>query len=293
MSPTPPFGRTLTGARFFGLLACFFLIFLPYGGFSQRAAAAAGLPGKSVVVTVNDPTGAVDGYNLYLPKSYAKSKHKYPILMFLQGGLGVGGEIEDINQWGLPLLLTTETDMTLERNQYLLDSFIVISPHMTDGPNQDRQFYNQESVIRSIIKTTKSQYRVDNKRIYITGLSRGGHGTWGLAARMNDVFAAAVPICGSTRGVEDFNTLLKMPLWVAHNIGDGLVDFSNSQEAVAKLEELGSEKFLKIKTTDPEDPEYLDHQKIFSYMNIDSHDAWTDMYSNAAVYKWLLEQSKK
>ena len=63
----------------------------------------------------------------------------------------------------------------------ITDTFVVIMPHIEEG-----QFYNNEKAIQTIIKEVASDHNIDTKRIYLTGLSRGGHGTWGLASRIPD-----------------------------------------------------------------------------------------------------------
>ncbi len=249
-------------------------------------------PGKSTVIKYNDPTGVIDGYNIYLPVNYKAKGKQYPILVFLQGGLGVGGAIADINQWGLPRLISEESDLSTERNQYLLDSFIVVSPHMTEGDFSERQFYNQEAAFRNIIKQVLGFCNADRSRVYLTGLSRGGHGTWGLASKMNDVFAAVVPICGGLHGVADFEALTEIPIWTVHNTGDNLVGYGETEKAVRKIEQLSGQEFLVITTLDPKEEAYLQHDKIFSSLDREGHDAWTDTYNRVYIYKWLLKHHR-
>lgn len=249
-------------------------------------------PGEIVTITKSYTDGVIDGYTFYLPKSYTSKAKKYPVILFLQGGSAVGGEIDVVNGWGIPKLIAAETDQSIKRNQYVLDSFIVVSPHMTAGSFKERQWYNQEAAIRELLKGIVSSYQADPTRIYVTGLSRGGHGTWGLAARMTDVFAAAVPICGGIHGVENFSPLAQLPIWVAHNTGDNTVDYNESTNAVQKIEALGGNTFLKLDTANPETSDYLKHNNIFTTFHRDGHDAWTDLYSSLALYQWLLRQRK-
>ena len=274
---------------------CFFILsylfLFSVSVFAQDKLKNIAKPGQSIPITVEDPTGVIDGYNLYLPKSYESLNKKLPLLIFLQGGSGVGGKIEDIHKWALPKMLKEETDMSLVRNQYLLDSFVVVCPHMTEGNFKSRQFYNQEKMIRKILKDVIKNFHVDQKRIYLTGLSRGGHGTWGLASKMYDVFAAVVPIAGALHGVESFEGMANTPIWVAHNTGDEMVDYNNSKKAIAAIEKLSESKFIEFNTETPKANKYLKHQKIFSSFDKDSHNAWTSIYSQEAVYKWLLRQS--
>ena len=180
------------------------------------------VPGENVVVPCECPGDVIDGYLLYLPRDYDKSDLYYPLLVFFQGGLGVGGEIRDLANWALPEVLSAGDTGNEELDGLRLDSFIVISPHMSAG-NTGRQYSQHEEAIRKIMEEVSCTYRVDDQRIYLTGLSRGGHGTWGLASRMTDKVAAIMPICGGLQDIIDMDNLKEMPIWLAHNTGDEVV----------------------------------------------------------------------
>lgn len=267
----------------------FLFSFIAFSTFGQKTKAE---PGQIVTVTQSYTDGVIDGYTFYLPISYSKKAKKYPIILFLQGGSAVGGEIDVVNGWGIPKLIAAETDLSTKRNQYVLDSFIVVSPHMTEGSFNQRQWYNQEAAIRALLKDITNTYHADPSRIYITGLSRGGHGTWGLAARMTDVFAAAAPICGGLHGVDDFSSLAKIPVWVAHNTGDNLVGYNESVKAVQEIEAAGGAKFLRIDTANAAKHDFLNRSNIFTSFDADGHDAWTALYDSLELYQWLLSREK-
>jgi len=103
--------------------------------------------GALATVLLDNPTGNIDGYTLYLPRSFDQKQGTYPILLYLQGAYGVGGEVSDLNNWGLPRLLRDETDMSLERNRLLLDEFIVISLHIQGG-----SYHDQPELVDDILK---------------------------------------------------------------------------------------------------------------------------------------------
>ena len=229
--------------------------------------------------------GDMDGYTMYLPVSFDQNDKPYPILISLQGAWGVGGEIDWVNLWGLNRLIRDTGDLTSERSKLLLDSFIVVSPHIKRG-----SYSKHHELVGEIIETVAKKYRGDLNRVYLTGLSRGGHGTWGLASRMKDRFAAIVPIAGNTNDVEDFSALNGPAIWIAHNEGDG--SFEHSKEAVAKIEKLTEAKFLRVKDPNVADTDYLEHRYVFTTPQRNHHDAWTEMYARSEMYKWLLRQSK-
>lgn len=117
------------------------------------------------------------------------------------------------------------------------------------------------------------QLPVDEKRIYLTGLSMGGFGTWAWAINRPDRFAALAPICGGGNPLEAYK-LKDIPIWVFHGAKDPVVPIKRSEEMVEAVKQAGGNvKF----TVYPEA----------------GHDAWTETYNNPQFYEWLLQQVKK
>ena len=241
-------------------------------------------PGAIATIELANETN-IDGYTLYLPVTYDKEKGPYPVLVYLQGSFGVGGHVGGINNWGLPRLIRDQNDLTTERNQLLLDSFIVVSPHIKQG-----QYHSQPKMVTEILSDVISEYNGDSAKVYLTGLSRGGHGTWGLATALPDTFAAIVPIAGSPDEITSYESLKGPSIWVAHNTGDSGI--ANVKKAVKRIESVTGKEFMRIAQSSPTDPEYVNQKYIFTSPNMDGHDAWTDMYCSTELYKWLLNQKK-
>lgn len=126
----------------------------------------------------------------------------------------------------------------------------------------------------------------------MTGLSRGGHGTWGVASRMPDKFAAVAPICGAAHGIADYVNLAKIPILTAHNIFDRTVDYNETKNTVHKIEEISGKTFSQSKSIYEMD--YKNHDLIFISGEGEQkgHDAWTEVYNNVNFYKWLLRFRK-
>jgi serine/threonine protein kinase/predicted esterase len=245
-----------------------------------------GEPRPGAIATIHIPgDGLMDGYTLYLPVSHAEGEGLFPILVFLQGSYGVGGTISDISNWGLPRLIRDENDLSIERNRLLLDSFIVVSPHIREG-----QYYNHALLVKKIIHDVAAEYNGDLDRVYLTGLSRGGHGTWGIASRLPGTFAAIAPIGGRVDSVANFNKLAGTSIWIAHNTGDQVSPFADIANAVNTMEDGSNVEFLRIDNGDASGTDYLNNKYILTAPRVDSHDAWTDMYSSVEFYKWLLLQ---
>ncbi len=123
-----------------------------------------------------------------------------------------------------------------------------------------------EKVLEKVLETEQ----VDKRRIYLTGLSMGGYGSWHLAAKQPGRFAAVVPICGGGL-IEDAPKLKGVPIWVVHGLDDKVVPEKQSREMVDAIRAAGG---------------------IVRYSPLPGvgHDSWTDAYSRMGVIEWMFEQ---
>ena len=123
---------------------------------------------------------------------------------------------------------------------------------------------------------------VDTNRVYLTGLSMGGYGTWSLATEHPERFAAIAPICG---GGDTIQILLTTPakaralktlgVWAFHGAKDPVVKVEESERLVAALKKAGGQE-VKL-TVYPEA----------------QHDSWTETYSHQELYDWFLAHSRE
>lgn len=193
-------------------------------------------------------------YLLFLPREYQSSGKDWPLLLFLHGAGERGADLELVKKHGPPKIVETNRDFP----------FIVVSPQC---PSNERW---HPAVLLQLIDHVVANYRVDQQRIYVTGLSMGGFGTWALCTTAPERFAAAVPICGGGKSSEA-NRLKDLPLWVFHGAHDQIVLLHHSEEMVRAIKSAGGTvKF----TVYPEG----------------GHDSWTETYANPSVYDWLLEK---
>jgi predicted peptidase len=118
-----------------------------------------------------------------------------------------------------------------------------------------------------------AKHKVDPERIYLTGLSMGGFGTWSLAAYRPQRFAAIVPICGGGEMILT-RRLAQMPTWAFHGGKDPVVPLKRSEEMVDALKRVNQDAKLTVY------PEA-------------GHDSWTATYDNPEVYEWLLEHKRQ
>ncbi len=196
------------------------------------------------------------GYQLSLPKGYDQ-RDKWPLLVFLHGSGERGEDVELVKVHGPPKLIAEGREFP----------FIVVSP-------QCPQFQSWHAPsLAALIDDVVRRYKVDEARVYLTGLSLGGSGTWSLAAQRPDRFAAIVPICGS--GDTAMAEVLKdVPIWVFHGARDDAVPIKRSADMVTALNKAGGNVRFTIY------PEA-------------AHDAWTETYANPDLYEWLLQQRRK
>ena len=114
--------------------------------------------------------------------------------------------------------------------------------------------------------------RVDTNRVYLTGLSMGGFGTWDLIARWPDTFAAALPVCGG--GDTDSAVRIKdIPIWAFHGSDDAVVIPERSRDMIQALQQVGS------------NPRYTEYPGV-------GHDSWTETYQNFEVLDWFFSQRR-
>jgi predicted peptidase len=194
-------------------------------------------------------------YLLYLPNGYEESDETYPLMLFLHGAGESGEDLEKVKMHGPPKLIEEGEDFP----------FIVVSPQSPGrGWNPD--------ALSALLDEVIASHRVDEDRIYLTGLSMGGFGTWALAAAKPDRFAAIAPICGGG-DPRTADRIKSLPIWVFHGAKDNVVPLSSSERMVDALEELGAEvKF----TVYPEA----------------GHDSWTVTYENPELVEWFLTHSR-
>jgi predicted peptidase len=195
-------------------------------------------------------------YLLYLPAGYDNDKKDWPLLVFLHGSGERGDDLEKVKVHGPPKLIAEGKPLP----------FIVVSPQAP------RRRWDP-ATLNAFLDDLIAKYRVDKDRIYLTGLSMGGAGTWALAGAYPERFAAIVPICGGGDPA-DAPKLKDIPVWVFHGAKDEAVPVSRSEEMVKALREAGA--------TTVEFTVYPDAE----------HDSWTETYVNPKLYEWLLQQRR-
>ena len=206
-------------------------------------------------------------YLLFLPKGYdAKATKRWPMILFLHGAGERGTNIWKVAVHGPPKIVKDKPDFR----------FIVVSPQCPDGERWSNE------VLLALLGEVTTKYGVDKTRIYLTGLSMGGYGTWTLSAAYPEKFAAIAPICG---GGETITVLLSsrdkaaalksLPVWAFHGAKDTTVPVTESERMVAAMKKSGCQE---VKLT------------VYPEAN---HDSWTETYNNPELYDWFLKHERK
>lgn len=232
---------------------CLFLLFLL--PFLQGCSAQSRLiSGEEETVTVETLR-----YYLYYPRDYEDNKTAFfPLLLFLHGGGESGGELAALKSSGPPKLLVEGKEFP----------FLILAPQ---NPHE-KQWWNTRAV-KQLLDTIVANNRVDPRRIYLTGLSRGGGAAWELAVQYPDRFAAMAVVCGMTPLPYASWINKDMPIWVFHGTEDQSVPFSESEGMVARLKSMG-------------------YNVTFTRYEGVGHNAWERAYSDDSLYEWFLQQEK-
>lgn len=196
-------------------------------------------------------------YLLYLPQGYNDDTTKHwPLMLFLHGSGERGDDLDKVKVHGPPKLVAAGKQFP----------FIIVSPQCPDGewwvPQQ----------LSDLLDSVSAQYRVDADRVYLTGLSMGGYGTWELATEYPDRFAAIAPICG-VGDARDVERIKHLPVWAFHGGKDPTVPLEADQKVVDALKQ-------------------VDDDVKFTVYPDAGHDSWTVTYDNPELYTWFLQHKR-
>ena len=198
-------------------------------------------------------------YLEYIPEQ--QNQEKIPLLIYLHGAGERGDNIEKINVHGpIKEMLAGKVS----------SNFIVIAPQCEE---RKTWWDYAESLYEWILEYIKQPF-IDKNRVYLTGNSMGGYGTWALAMAHPELFAAIVPICGG--GLSWNAEMLKnTPIWAFHCVNDNVVPCWATIDMVERVKS------------------YTESEVELTIYMENSHNAWTKTYQNQEVYDWLLRAKRK
>ncbi|MCA9058519.1 MAG: prolyl oligopeptidase family serine peptidase [Planctomycetaceae bacterium] len=219
------------------------------------------VPGRQVETSLATSDGGSIAYLISLPKDYAEGTEPVPLMLFLHGRGESYGPLSLVAKWGPPRLAAEGKSFP----------FILVSPQCPGDDAWSKPVQQQRLVelLDHLVKT----YRVDQDRVWLTGLSMGGFGSWRLAADHPDRFACVVPICGGGDPA-DADKLKALPIWVFHGDQDSAVPLSRSVEMVDAIRAAGG---TSIRFTT------LEHV---------GHNSWSAAYATPELYEWISKQER-
>jgi predicted peptidase len=217
-------------------------------------------------------------YQLFVPANYS-AERRYPLIVSLHGAGSHG--TDNLRQ------LSSTVGAVIDAAQAVEPSFVLVPQDPTgdkwvtgSGEAPYRNFRQADrpqsaaaGTLLAGIDELEKKYAIDPDRIYLTGGSAGGTGTWDLITR-NGIgrFAAAVPVTGAN-DPSRAGEIARLPIWAFHGARDSVAPVENSREMVERLRELGS----SIKYT-----EYADV----------GHESWNRAYAEPELFPWLLAQKR-
>jgi predicted peptidase len=206
-------------------------------------------------------------YLLYLPTGYQRSGPAWPLMLFLHGAGERGTNVDKVAVHGPPKLTKAGAKLP----------FIIASPQCPDN-----RIWRDDELL-ALLDDLVLKLNVDTNRIYLTGLSMGGYGTWSLGTKFPERFAAIAPICGGGEQLPILlasrekrpNTPLKtMGVWAFHGAKDPTVPLEESQRMTNALMRAGCKDV-----------------KLTVYPDA-GHDSWTQAYEEPELWNWFLSHRR-
>ncbi|NLV92610.1 MAG: prolyl oligopeptidase family serine peptidase [Firmicutes bacterium] len=231
-----------------------------------------------------DGAGQKLPYQLYVPKGYDPAK-KYPLVMFLHGAgeRGVDGQVQlEANEGAV----IWASDVVQEEHPCF-----VLAPQCPPKKSWTRREVVSGNISveltpeikmgYTVLQQVAKEYSVDSQRIYLTGLSMGGFGTWALGMEYPETFAALVPICGGgdPRKVE---AIADKPIWTFHHAGDPVVPVERTRDMVRALEREGEDLYYR--------PVLYTEYPVGEPLVYGNHSSWVPAYRTKEMRDWLFAQ---
>lgn len=204
---------------------------------------------------------------LYLPEKYqAVGRRRWPLLCFLHGAGERGTDLALVAKHGPPKLAAQKKEFP----------FILVSPQCPPGQIWD------DAALLALLDHVRDRFRVDTHRVYLTGLSMGGYGTWSLGLKRPERFAAIAPVCGGgtyadilLANPDQRRAMRSLGVWAFHGARDTVVPASESKVMVAALKKAGC------------------RDVALTLYPHSGHDVHTETYANPKLYEWFLSHRRQ
>jgi predicted peptidase len=214
-------------------------------------------------------------YRLLKPKTVNGSQ-EYPLVLFLHGA-GERGEdnekqlVHGMNDFASDEVMAKHSAFILAPQCPTGEQWGGIN-RLAKSPTPPDQLAPALAAALKAVDALRKEFPIDDHRIYITGLSMGGYGTWDALAKRPELFAAAAPICGGGKP-EAVSKFKDVPIWAFHGADDKTVPVEQSREMIEALKAAGAK------------PKYTEYPGV-------GHNSWAQTYADPAFYEWLFAQRK-
>ncbi len=229
-------------------------------------------------------------YLRYLPPGH-EARYRWPVIVFLHGGGEIGTDITKLLGHSLPALV--------EQDDWNWP-FIVVSPQLDQG-----KWYERAADIGTLLDRIEKDYGGDPNRLYLTGLSWGGIGSFDLGVLLAKRWAALMPLCSNAANGTPWDqhaSIATKPMFVVHGTADINVPYQGDVDRVAQLEALGATFYrfdYALADTDKDviPQEVMQHNQVFGTFIGYDHGVWNPVYGRVGgtkktvQYQWLLEHS--
>ncbi len=186
-----------------------------------------------------------------------EGEKNYPLILFLHGAGERGTDLEKVK---------AHSPFTYKK--LIKEKVAILAPQCPDG------IYWDTKAVYELLQEIIKKYPVDKNRIYLTGLSMGGWGSWKLADEHAEIFAAVAPVCGPMHRPalsRACDVLKEKPIWIFHGALDDIVPLDDSTRMYQKLKS-------------------CNNNVQYTIFEGDNHNSWDSAYSNPKLYEWLLSQ---
>ena len=198
------------------------------------------------------------GYDfwVYTPEDYYYSQEHTPLIIFLHGASLCSSNMNRSLRYGPVDAIKMGRDIPA----------LIVTPQNPGGAWNPKK-------LDDILEWMKENYKFDNSRVYVLGMSLGGYGTLDFAGTYPEKIAAAIALCGGST-LKDYSGLGELPLWIVHGTADRAVSVRESQKVVQGMKQLGKTNRLR-----------------YDWLTGASHGALARFFYTGKTYEWLFQHS--
>ncbi len=200
-------------------------------------------------------------YMLVLPADYSRMDRAWPMILFLHGGSGRGQNLDLVKSYGPPLIAEEQKNFP----------FVVLAPQCPEG----EYWTTKADILAALLDDVLKRYQIDPDRVYLTGTSMGGNGTWNLVCQHPEYFAAVTPMAAIPSIPNIWNKrLISMPIWAFHGDKDTICPIETDEAMINALRAHGA-------------------SPRFTILQGKGHYIGEDMYKNQDLYDWFLTNTRQ